>query len=103
MFTMLQDLLVACLAVCVTRSLALSDSQYLPWLGYQTVPAYRFPGYHQHYYPHILTDYHQTVLPEVTLQNSPPPPPPPPPAPAPAPAPAPQPVFSPVISPIQEQ
>ena len=99
MFTMLQDLLVACLAVCVTRSLALSDSQYLPWLGYQTVPAYRFPGYHQHYYPHSLTNYHQTVLPEVTLQNSPSPPP----APAPAPAPAPQPVFSPVISPIQEQ
>merc|ERR1711971_265827 len=110
-------LVACCLASCLATSQALSQSHhYLPWFGYQTVPAYRFPGVDQyhHYYPNNYNNYNQhsrlrqhpvaavPVLPEVTLessQESPPPPPPPP-----------QPVFSPasdlllpVFSPIQEE
>ena len=126
---MTQVVLVACLVSCLPTSLALSDShRYLPWLGYQTASAYRFPSYslypqyqqyqdypqYSGYYPHTYNNYHDrrlrqhqgaavSVLPEVTLESSQgsglePPPPPP----------APQPVFSPssdlllpVISPIQ--
>ena len=79
--------MAAGLSVCLPSSQALSDSQYseyseyLPWFGYQTAPAYRFPGlqpYHHLYYPSSLPDYHHQlpatpVLPEVTLQSSPPP------------------------------
>merc|ERR1711971_1218233 len=112
-------LVASCLASCLATSLALSQSHhYLPWFGYQTVPAYRFPGVDQyhHYYPNNYNNYYNNnnnqhsrlrqhpvaavpVLPEVTLESSQESPPPPP-----------QPVFSPasdlllpVISPIQEE
>ena len=106
---------MACLASCLVTTLALSDSHhYQPWFGYQTVPAYRYPGltsYH-HYYPNTFNNYaartnvHHSVaalpvLPELSLESS---------QESPAPPPPPQPVFSPasdlllpVISPIEEE